>query len=321
MENYEKGPVLGEGTFGKVVKAIHKETGKVVAIKKVRTGDNREGINMTALREIKLQRELKSDKVVELLDVFEHKNNLSLVFEFMESDMEAVIRDQTIILSAADIKSYVKMTLETLAYVHDKFVLHRDVKPNNLLIAATGEIKLADFGLARIFCDPDPRFTPQVFSRWYRPPELLFGTTAYGPYVDVWAAGCVFAELMLRAPWFPGDTDIDQLGKIFQCMGTPNMNEWPDHIHLPHYVEYKATPPIPLNQIFRKASTDALDLLSKMMKLNPNQRPTAKEALEHAYFKNDPKPTKPSSLPRPKKREDAPLVLAPQPAMAEAKAC
>ncbi|TQD69304.1 hypothetical protein C1H46_045163 [Malus baccata] len=119
----------------------------------------------------------------------------------METDLEAVIRDRNIFLSPADIKSYLQMTLKGLAVCHKKWVLHRDMKPNNLLIGPNGQLKLADFGLARIFGSPDRRFTHQVFARWYRAPELLFGTKQYGPGVDVWAAACIFAELLLRRPF------------------------------------------------------------------------------------------------------------------------
>ncbi|VAH18842.1 unnamed protein product [Triticum turgidum subsp. durum] len=119
----------------------------------------------------------------------------------METDLEAVIRDRNIVLSPADIKSYIQMMLKGLAFCHKKWVLHRDMKPNNLLIGAEGQLKLGDFGLARIFGSPERNFTHQVFARWYRAPELLFGTKQYGSAVDVWAAGCIFAELLLRRPF------------------------------------------------------------------------------------------------------------------------
>ncbi|KAF8407723.1 hypothetical protein HHK36_006862 [Tetracentron sinense] len=177
------------------------QTGQTVAIKKIRLGKYKEGVNFTALREIKLLKELKDPNIIELIDAFPHKGNLHLVFEFMESDLEAVIRDRNIVLSPADIKSYLQMTLKGLAHCHKKWVLHRDMKPNNLLIGADGQLKLADFGLARIFGSPDRKFTHQVFARWYRAPELLFGTKQYGAGVDVWAAACIFAELLLRRPF------------------------------------------------------------------------------------------------------------------------
>lgn len=193
MERYDKGEVLGQGTFGVVFKALDKQTGQVVAIKKLRMGTAKEGINVTALREIKLLKEIRSPHVVRLLDVFTHKKNLALVFEFMEGDLEAFIKDQAIVKSSADIKSCIKMVLQGVAAVHASWVLHRDIKPNNFLVGSSGEIKLTDFGFARIFGSHDRKFTNQVLVRWYRPPELLLGSTCYTSAVDIWAVGCIFA--------------------------------------------------------------------------------------------------------------------------------
>ncbi|KAK9844566.1 hypothetical protein WJX74_004102 [Apatococcus lobatus] len=139
MENYVKGETLGEGSFGVVFRAVHKQTGAVVAIKKIRLGKAKEGVNVTALREIKLLRELKGPYLVKLLNVFPHKRNLSLVFEYMESDLEAIIQDKTIVLSPADIKSYMHMLFQSLDFCHTRWVVHRDVKPNNFLISSTGK--------------------------------------------------------------------------------------------------------------------------------------------------------------------------------------
>lgn len=308
-DRYLKREVLGEGTYGVVYKAIDTKTNQTVAIKKIRLGKQKEGVNFTALREIKLLKELKDPNIIELIDAFPHKGNLHLVFEFMESDLEAVIRDRNIVLSPADIKSYLQMTLKALAFCHKKWVLHRDMKPNNLLLAADGQLKLGDFGLARIFGSPDRRFTHQVFARWYRAPELLFGTKQYGPAVDVWGAACVFAELLLRRPFLQGSSDIDQLGKIFAAFGTPKPAQWPDMVYLPDYVEYQYVPAPPLRTLFPVASDDALDLLSKMFAYDPKARITAQQALEHRYFTSTPAATNPASLPRPpRKGETNPKV-------------
>ncbi|NP_001311640.1 cyclin-dependent kinase D-3-like [Nicotiana tabacum] len=322
-DRYLKREVLGEGTYGVVFKAIDTKSGQTVAIKKIRLGKQKEGVNFTALREIKLLKELKDPHVIELIDAFPHKGNLHLVFEFMETDLEAVIRDRNIFLSPADIKSYIQMTLKGLAFCHKKYVLHRDMKPNNLLIGPKGQLKLADFGLARLFGSPD-RFTHQVFARWYRAPELLFGAKQYGPGVDVWAAACIFAELLLRRPFLQGNSDIDQLGKIFAAFGTPKPSQWADMVYLPDYVEYQYVPGQPLKTLFPTATEDALDLLSKMFSYDPKARISAQQALEHRYFSSGPLPTEPVLLPRPPpKREsanprvsdfnsrDGPVVLSP----------
>ncbi|KAH7654819.1 [RNA-polymerase]-subunit kinase protein [Dioscorea alata] len=323
-ERYLKREILGEGTYGVVFKAIDTKTGKTVAIKKIRLGKYKEGVNFTALREIKLLKELKDPNIIELIDAFPHKGNLHLVFEFMESDLEAVIRDRNAVLSPADVKSYLQMTLKGLAFCHKKWVLHRDMKPNNLLIGSDGQLKLADFGLARIFGSPDRKFTHQVFARWYRAPELLFGTKQYGAGVDVWAAGCIFAELLLRRPFLQGSSDIDQLGKIFAAFGTPKPSQWYDMVYLPDYVEYQFVPAPPLRSLFPMASDDALDLLSKMFTYDPKARISAQQALEHRYFTTVPAPTKPALLPRPIRKgesanqratdvmpQDGPVVLSP----------
>ncbi|KAL5202371.1 hypothetical protein ABZP36_013323 [Zizania latifolia] len=324
VDRYLKREVLGEGTYGVVFKAIDTKTGNTVAIKKIRLGKYKEGVNFTALREIKLLKELKDPNIIELIDTFPYKGNLHLVFEFMETDLEAVIRDRNIVLSSADTKSYIQMTLKGLAFCHKKWVLHRDMKPNNLLIGADGQLKLGDFGLARIFGSPERNFTHQVFARWYRAPELLFGTKQYGSAVDIWAAGCIFAELLLRRPFLQGSSDIDQLGKIFATFGTPKSAQWPDMVYLPDYVEYQFVPAPPLRSLFPMASDDALDLLSKMFTYDPKARITAQQALEHRYFSSVPAPTKPSHLPRPPPKgdsgnnkipdlnlQDGPVVLSP----------
>lgn len=313
MEKYEKGPTLGEGTFGSVFKAIHKETKDVVAIKKIHVTNTKEGVNVTALREIKLLKELNSPHIIRLIDVFPHKKNISLVFEYMESDLEAVIKDRTIVLGAADIKSYLQMTLQAINFCHKHWVVHRDIKPNNLLIAPTGELKLADFGLARLIGSPDRRYTNQVFARWYRAPELFFGASLYGFNVDIWAVGCVFAELLLRQPWFPGGSDIDQLGRIFAALGTPTESNWPGVSNLPQYLEFTPSEGQGIRAIFPKASEDALDLLGQMMRLNPSDRITAEDALHHRYFTTSPLPTPAAMLPRPKSRASAPLQQRPLP--------
>ena len=298
-ERYIKGAALGEGTFGVVTKAEDTVTHKIVAIKKIRLGKYKEGVNFTAIREIKLLQELRHPHVIELVDCFPHKRNLNLVFECCESDLEAVIKDKFLPLGTPEIKSYMQMTLRAVAYCHESWVLHRDLKPNNLLIAPNGALKLADFGLARVFGSPNRKFTHQVFARWYRAPELLLGSKVYGPGVDVWAVGCVFAELMLRKPFFPGSSDIDQLGRIYQGLGTPTEETWPGHKSLPDYMEFSKTSAPDLRLAFPAAPPDALDLLKKLMAFDPNRRVSAAEALRHAYFSAQPLATPFPDLPKP----------------------
>ncbi|CEF98641.1 Serine/threonine-protein kinase, active site [Ostreococcus tauri] len=298
MERYERGRTLGEGTYGVVHEARVKETNEVVAIKKIRLGKLKEGVNFTAIREIKLLQEIKHEHVIELVDVFAHKKNLNLVFEYCGGDLEMVIKDKATPLSAGEVKSYARMTLRAVAHCHENWVLHRDLKPNNLLIAPNGCLKLADFGLARIFGSPDRRFTHQVFARWYRAPELLLGSKTYGPGVDVWAVGCILAELMLRKPFFAGSSDIDQLGKVYAALGTPTETNWPGVSALPDFIEFIYVPPPNLHDTFPNETNESLDLLKRMLEYDPNKRITAAQALEHPYFHTKPAPIPFEELPK-----------------------
>lgn len=173
-----------------------------------------------------------------------------------------------------------------------------DRKPGNLLIAQDGTLKLADFGLAKIYGSPDRELSHEACTLWYRAPELLYGARAYGPASDIWSMGCVFAELMLRVPLFQGTSEIDQLAKIFACLGTPG-DEWTGVETLPRYVEFGQWNKTPLEEIFRGAAPDALDLLKSLLVFDPLKRPTAEQVLQHPYFFNEPQPTPTASLPRP----------------------
>lgn len=299
---YEKLSFLGEGQFALVYKARNLENDDIVAVKKIKIGSREEaqdGINRTALREIKLLQELHHENVIGLLDVFGHKSNVSLVFEFATSDLEAIIKDQKIVLTPANIKSYMIQTLKGLEYLHLNWILHRDLKPNNLLVTAQGILKVGDFGLAKFFGSPNRLNTHQVVTRWYRAPELLFGAKHYGTGIDIWAVGCILAELLLRLPFLAGDSDLSQLDKIFQVFGTPNEEKWPGVSLLSDYIQFKYCPPIPLEEIFTAASEDLLELASKLLDLNPLNRCTCSEALKMSYFSNKPAPTIGSKLPMP----------------------
>jgi len=303
MDKYLKGKEAGRGAFGIVYKAKRKTDGREVAIKKIRMGDRNDGVNFTALREIKILQELKHPNIIELVDVFLHNKNVCIVFEWCVTDLEIVINDKSIGFSAADVKSYMKMVLSSVEFLHKNWVLHRDLKPGNLLITREGVLKLADFGFGRKYGSPNERLTHTVVTRWYRAPELLFRAQQYGYGVDIWSVGCIFAELMLRLPYFAGASDIDQLSLIFAALGTPTEEQWPGMKELPDYVEYSHCEGTPFDrQLFRAASEDALDLLSKMLKYDPNSRVTSTEARNHPYFTSPPEPTPPGNLPLPQKR-------------------
>ncbi|KAK4688291.1 cyclin-dependent kinase 7, partial [Tremellales sp. Uapishka_1] len=295
----DKGIKVGEGTFANVYKGLEKATGRKIAIKKIKAGEMKDGLDMTALREVKFLQELRHPNIIALLDVFSVKQNINLVLEFLDTDLEAVIRDKALIFQTADIKSWMAMSLRGLEFCHRNGVLHRDLKPNNLLIAVDGELKIADFGLAREFAEPASKMTCQVITRWYRPPELLFGSRFYSSAVDIWSIGTIFVELVLRVPFLAGDTDIDQLKKTFHAMGTPTEQDWPGHTSLPDYHVVAQYPKNPWWNLVASLGKEGMDLAKDLLKYDPSTRLSAKEALQHRFFSSYPRPTAPISLPKP----------------------
>lgn len=305
-KQYRKIDVLGEGQFATVYKAEDTENdNRIVAVKKIKLGKKEEaqdGINRTALREIKLLQELHHPNIIGLLDVFGHKSNISLIFDYMDADLEMIIKDRAILLPPGHIKAYSIMMLQGLEYLHAHWVLHRDLKPNNLLINSKGELKITDFGLAKTFGSPNRILTHQVVTRWYRSPELLFGAKLYGTGIDIWAMGCIIAELLLRVPFLPGESDLGQLTKIFEVCGTPTEEVWPKVEDLPDFVKFKPMPAQQLKDIFSAAGDDLLELLESCLMLDPSKRCTATQALKMQYFSNSPAPTMGHKLPMPRSR-------------------
>lgn len=263
-----------------------------------------QGVNVTALREVKYLKELHHPNVVSLIDVLPLKRGIALVFEYMETDLEHIIKDRSLVLSKGDIKAYMMAMLEALQHCHERWVVHRDIKPNNFLVSSDGVLKLTDFGLSRIYGSPEKRFTNQVFARWYRAPELLYGSTCYGPGVDIWALGCIFAELLMRKPWFVGESDVEVLSKIFAALGTPTDPDWCGLKNMPGFIKFQETKATPLKTLFPGVESEAIDLLSKMVCMDPRRRVSPKEALKHPYFRAKPLPTAPGLLPKPHKREE-----------------
>lgn len=299
---YQKIDFLGEGQFATVFKAKDIETDMIVAVKKIKLGtcaDAKDGINRTALREIKLLQELNHENVLGLSDVFGYMSNVSLVFEFVDTDLEVIIKDPGIVFTPSNIKAYTIMTLKGLEYLHDHWILHRDLKPNNLLINRKGVLKIGDFGLAKFFGSPTRLYTHQVVTRWYRAPELLFGARMYGVGVDMWAVGCIMCELLLKAPLLPGESDLDQLTRIFQTLGTPSEETWPGVTKLQDFIQFKVFPGIPLNEIFTAAGDDLLAVISSLLCLNPAKRADCAQTLQMDYFKNKPPPSLGHQLPFP----------------------
>uniref|UniRef100_H3DLL8 cyclin-dependent kinase n=1 Tax=Tetraodon nigroviridis TaxID=99883 RepID=H3DLL8_TETNG len=287
MDAFQKVEKIGEGTYGVVYKAKNKVTGETVALKKIRLETETEGVPSTAIREISLLKELSHPNIVKLRDVIHTENKLYLVFEFLHQDLKKFMDSSTLTgIPLPLVKSYLFQLLQGLAFCHSHRVLHRDLKPQNLLINAQGEIKLADFGLAR-FGVPVRTYTHEVVTLWYRAPEILLGCKYYSTAVDIWSLGCIFAEMVTRRALFPGDSEIDQLFRIFRTLGTPDETVWPGVTSLP---DYKPSFPKWARQELSKVAPlldeDGRELLGEMLKYDPNKRLSAKNALVHRFFRD-----------------------------------
>jgi len=287
LNQYQKKGKLGEGTYGKVYLAQDKVTKEYVAMKKMVLETEDEGIPSTAIREISLLKELSDHpNIVKLKNVLYLRNKLYLIFEYLEQDLK-VYMDSVSVMDSTLVKSYLYQMLKGIEYCHSHRILHRDLKPQNLLIDKRGRLKLADFGLSRAFGIPLRHYTHEVVTLWYRAPEILLGQSRYSTPVDIWSAGCIFAEMASKMPLFPGDSEIDQLFRIFRTLGTPNDKVWPGVSKLPDYQPtFPQNPPQSLAKIFPMLEPAGIDLLEKMLQYEPSMRVSAKSALEHPYFNN-----------------------------------
>lgn len=287
MDRYEKVEKIGEGTYGVVYKAVDRNDGSIIALKKIRLEQEEEGIPSTAIREISLLKELAQCNVVSLKDVIHSDNRLYLVFEFLDLDLKKHMdTNPDLCKDHRVVKLYLHQMLLGITYCHAHRVLHRDLKPQNLLIdRKTNALKLADFGLARAFGLPVRAYTHEVVTLWYRAPEILLGAKHYSTPVDIWSIGCIFAEMINQRPLFPGDSEIDEIFKIFRLLGTPTAETWPGVQELPDYKEcFPKWNPKPLHEIVSTLDPIGLDLLSHMLRYEPSRRITARAALTHKYF-------------------------------------
>ncbi|PIA18077.1 Pkinase-domain-containing protein, partial [Coemansia reversa NRRL 1564] len=309
FEDYELTTKLGEGTFGEVHKAVHRATGAIVALKRVLMHNEKEGLPITAIREIKLLKSLNHPNIVSLSDMLvRHEASPSvqtpsvyMVFPYMEHDLTGLLENPKVHLRLEHIKLYLRQLLEGTAYLHASKVMHRDMKASNLLINNEGQLFIADFGLARSF-NPDEKkdMTKCVVTRWYRPPELLLGGRRYTTAIDMWGVGCILAEMMVGKPVFQGSTDLNQIDQVMRICGSPNDSLWPGWRDLPdcRQVEDFAVHPRRVREEYLRFGEDLVDLLDQLLQLDPRRRPSAVEALKHRFFFTAPFPARPEDMPK-----------------------
>ncbi len=283
-ERYRKMDKIGEGTYGIVYKAEDRVTGEIVALKRIRLdATDDEGIPGTAIREIALLKELQHPNIVRMFDVEHTEKKLTLVFEYLDQDLKKHLDQVQGGLESAKTASFMCQLCRGIDACHAAKVLHRDLKPQNVLINREGELKLADFGLARAFGIPVRAFTHEVVTLWYRAPDVLMGNRRYSTQVDIWALGCIFAEMHSGRPLFPGANDADQLDLIFRALGTPDAAAIPLLAALPEYkpAAYKAyARPESLAHLVPGLSPEGVDLFSRMLQMDPERRISAAEALQ-----------------------------------------
>uniref|UniRef100_A0A0N5AWQ9 Protein kinase domain-containing protein n=1 Tax=Syphacia muris TaxID=451379 RepID=A0A0N5AWQ9_9BILA len=288
LEDFKKLEKIGEGTYGVVYKGQNTKTGQMVAMKKIRLESEDEGVPATALREISLLRELRHPNIVALEEVIMQEEKLYLIFEFLSMDLKKFLDSfpKDVMMDAHLQKSYLYQILQAMCFCHQRRILHRDLKPQNLLVDGNGVIKLADFGLARAVGIPLRVYTHEIVTLWYRAPEILLGSRRYGMAVDIWSIGCIFAEMATKKPLFQGDSEIDELFRIFRILSTPTEEVWNGVSALPDFKP--SFPKWPVNQLEDKVRDymppEGIDLLQRMLIFDPAKRISAKRALFHKYF-------------------------------------
>jgi len=283
--SYKKLEKLGEGTYGVVYKACNTETGEFVAIKKIKLDHSDEGLPATTLREISMLKQLTHPCIVDLIHANYEEDRLYLIFEYVEQDMKAYMDSLSKAPSEKTIKKFMYQLLSGLYHCHKHRILHRDLKPQNLLIGENDTLKLADFGLGREHGIPIEQLTHEVVTLWYRAPEILLGTKKYSGSVDMWSVGCIFAEFYKKEALFMGDCEIDQMFQIFKVLGTADEESWAGVSNLADYQSiFPRWRRQPLQNVVNTISKNGLDLLEKCLVYRPGDRIYAKQALNHPYF-------------------------------------
>ncbi|KAK4753623.1 hypothetical protein SAY87_001727 [Trapa incisa] len=301
VDEFERLNKIDEGTYGVVYRARDKKTGEVVALKKVKMEKEREGFPLTSLREINILLSFHHPSIVDVKEVVvgSSLDSIFMVMEYMEHDLKGLMESMKQTFSQSEVKCLMLQLLEGVKYLHDNWVLHRDLKTSNLLLNNRGELKICDFGLARQYGSPLKPYTHLVVTLWYRAPELLLGAKQYSTAIDMWSLGCIMAELLSKEPLFNGKAEFDQLDKIFKTLGTPNETIWPGFSKLPgvkiNFVNHqynllrKKFPPTSFTGS-PVLSDVGFDLLNKLLTYDPEKRITADAALDHEWFREVPLP-------------------------------
>ncbi|CAG9863133.1 unnamed protein product [Phyllotreta striolata] len=296
MDKYEQLEIIGEGSYGLVMKCRHRETNVVVAIKKFLETEEDATIRKMAFREIRMLKRLKHENLVPMIEVFRHKKRFYLVFEYLKGTVLDELDKAQSGLGEQRCRDRIFQVLRGIAYCHNNHVIHRDVKPENVLVSSLGVVKLCDFGFARLISTSGETCTEYVATRWYRAPELLVGEPVYGPAIDVWAIGCLFSEMMTGDPLFPGESDIDQIHHITKLLGPPCLRHQQILSQNENFRAIVKFPevgtPLGLCKWFANWSSYTVDFLGKCLKMDPNDRSTANELLSHSFFTHDMYPQK-----------------------------
>jgi len=288
----EKEKPVGEGTYGAVYRALDNSSKKIVAIKRVKMDYEDEGLPSTAIREVAVLKGSDHPNVVKLLDVVCSPGRLDLVFEFVEANLKQYMKRHHMHLEPPAVCSFQSQLLQGIDYCHAKRIIHRDLKPQNVLVDGEDCLKIADFGMARAFNLPMPKYTHEVVTTWYRSPEILFGCEEYSLGVDVWSAGCILGELATGAALFHGDSEIDTIFQIFRKLGTPKEADWPGLSDLPDFKptfpQWRRRPWAEIRNTAAQLGQAGMQLLDEMLCYDPVNRISAKKALRHEYFTGRP---------------------------------
>ncbi|XP_046878639.1 LOW QUALITY PROTEIN: cyclin-dependent kinase 17 [Hypomesus transpacificus] len=287
LETYIKLDKLGEGTYATVFKGRSKLTDNLVALKEIRL-EHEEGAPCTAIREVSLLKDLKHANIVTLHDIVHTEKSLTLVFEYLDKDLKQYMDDCGNIMSMHNVKIFLFQILRGLSYCHKRKVLHRDLKPQNLLINEKGELKLADFGLARAKSVPTKTYSNEVVTLWYRPPDVLLGSSEYSTQIDMWGVGCIFYEMAAGRPLFPGSTVEDELHLIFRLLGTPSEENWSGISSIEEFKSYKFPKykPQPFINHAPRLDSEGIELVLSFLRFESKKRISAEESMKHAYFKS-----------------------------------